>query len=216
MPHNAVIWAQRPCVLITAALVQRLPFPFRRGPQLKRVLLIALLVAASTAAHPEPNAAKQVLISKILKIQQPTIEALSRAIVEQPAIQMSQQAAGALQTRVAPDRRESVAKEIQADLKKYLDEATPVVRDRAVKLGPTTIGKLLDEKFSEKELKELLVIFESPVNRKFVELGPSMQRALGEPLIAETRPLIEPKVRALEQRIAGHLGIQRSKDPAGK
>jgi uncharacterized protein len=179
---------------------------------MNRLFFLALLVAAS-AAHAETSATKQVLISKILKIQQPGIEALSRNIVEQPAIQMSQQAAAALQTRVAADRRETVSKEIQADLKKYVDEATPVVRDRAVKLGPTTIGKLLDEKFSEKELNELVAILESPVNRKFMELGPSMQRALGEPLVAETRPLIEPKVRALEQRVAGRLGIPRAKEP---
>jgi uncharacterized protein len=182
---------------------------------LKRFFLLALLVVANSA-HAESSAAKQALISKILKLQQPAIEALSRGIVEQPAVQLSQQAAAALQTRVAADRRESAAKEIQADLKKYVDEATPVVRDRAVKLGPTTIGKLIDEKFSEKELKELLAILESPVNRKFSELGPSMQRALAEPLVAETRPLIEPKLRVLQQQIAGHLGIPAPKEPASK
>ena len=175
---------------------------------MKRVLILALLAAASFA-HAETSPAKQALITKILKAQQPAIEGLSRNIVEQPAVQMWQQAAAALQNRVAADKREAVAKEIQADLKKFVDEATPIVREKAIKLGPTTIGKLLDEKFNEKELKELLAIFESPVNRKFQELAPVMQRTLGEALVADTRPQIEPKVRALEQRIGTHLGIPR-------
>lgn len=180
---------------------------------MKRVLILALL-AANSIAHAETNPAKQAIIAKILKAQQPAIEALSRNIIEQPAVQMWQQAAAVLQNRVAADKKEAAAKEIQADLKKFVDDAAPIVRERAIKLSPTTIGKLLDEKFNEKELKELLAIFESPVNRKFQELAPAMQRTLGEAVFAETKPQIEPKLRALEQRIANHLGIQRPASPA--
>lgn len=180
---------------------------------MKRILFFSLL-ALTSAAQAETSAAKQALINKILKAQQPALEAISRSMVEQPAFQMSQQATAVLQTRIPPEKREAIAKEIQADLKKYLDESTPLVRERAIKLAPTTIGKLLDEKFTEKELKELVSLFESPVNRKFMDLGPAMQRAIGEPLVAETRPLIEPKARALEQSIAGRLGAQRPTAPA--
>lgn len=179
---------------------------------MKRALLLSLLLL-SGFAHADAKSEKQALIAKILKAQQPSIEGLARTIVEQPAVQMSQQASMALQSRVAADQREAVAKKIQAEFKKYVDEATPIVRDRAIKLGPTTIGKLLDEKFSEKELKDLLAIFESPVNRKFLDLAPTLQRSLGEALVKETKPQIEPKVRVLEEKIAGHLGIPRAATP---
>lgn len=181
---------------------------------MKRVFVLALL-AASSLAQAEPSPAKQALITKILKVQQPAIEGLSRTIVEQPAAQIAQQAGAALQARVPAERREAVGKEIQGELKKYVDEATPLTRERALKLAPTTIGKLLDEKFTEKELQELLVMIESPINRKFVELAPTMQRSLGEALVADTRPTIEPKLRALEKRVAGHLGIPGAKAPNG-
>lgn len=181
---------------------------------MKRILFLALL-AATGLAQAQPSPAKQALITKILKVQQPAIEGLARNIVEQPAAQIAQQAGAALQARVAADKREAVGKEIQGELKKYVEEATPVARDRAIKLGPTTIGKLLDEKFTEKELQDLLVIFESPVNRKFVELAPTMQRTLGEALVADTKPVIEPKVRALEKRVSGLLGIPAAKPQNG-
>ena len=54
-----------------------------------------------------------------------------------------QQAGPALQQRVPADQRETVANEIQADLRKYVDETTPLVRDRAIKLAPSTIGAIL-------------------------------------------------------------------------
>ena len=173
---------------------------------MKRILILALLISAN-AAFADSAAEKQALIAKVLKIQQPGIEALARNLVEQPAAQLSQQAAAALQNRVAPDQREAVAKKIQADLKKYLDESGPIVRERAIKLAPSTIGNVLSTNFTQKELKELVTIMESPVNRKFLELGGAMQRALGEKLVEETRPLIEPKAKSLEEAIAGHLGI---------
>jgi hypothetical protein len=81
------------------------------------------------------------------------------------------------------------------------------VRDRAVKLAPTTVGAVLEQKFSEDELKQVLAMLESPVYVKFQGLGADMQKALTEKLIADTRPAIEPKVRTLEQSIARRLGV---------
>ena len=93
-------------------------------------------------------------------------------------------------------------------------EAVPLVRDRAVKLAPSTIGVLLEEKFSEEELKQLIAIVESPVNRKFLQLGGEMQKALGEKLVAETKSVIDPKVKTLQQAIAKRLGMPASPAPA--
>ena len=166
------------------------------------------LVCVAGVAQAQSTPAKKELVAKILNLQQPAIENMARVLAEQPAGQMMQQASIVLQTRIAPDKREAVGKEIQADLKKYVDEAVPLVRERALKLAPSTIGVLLEEKFTEEELKQLVAIIESPVNRKFQQLGGDMQKVLAEKLVGETRSLIEPKVRALDQTIGKRLGIQ--------
>lgn len=167
-------------------------------------------VCALTLAGPvlaQNSAAKNELVVKILQLQRPAIEGLATVLAQQPAQQMMQQAGIALQTRVEKDKREAIAKEIQADLKKYADEVVPLVRERAVKLAPASIGVLLEEKFSEDELRELIKIMESPVNKKFAQLNGDMQKTLSEKLVAETRPLVAPKVQALEQSVAKRLGI---------
>jgi uncharacterized protein YqgV (UPF0045/DUF77 family) len=171
-------------------------------------------IAAPAAPAPLPTSpAKKQLVAKILAIQQPGIEALARQLVEQPAAQLLQQAGPALQQRVAAEQREAVGREIQADARKFVDEAVPVVRERAIKLAPTTIGTVLEERMTEDELKQVLQILESPANKKFQSLAGDMQRALAEKLVAETRPLIQPKVQALEQSVAKRLGI--TPPPAG-
>lgn len=176
---------------------------------MKKLLMVALL-ALATGVQAESTAAKKELVTKILQLQQSGIEQTGQALAERPAAMLMQQAGAALQSAVAPDKREAVAKEIQADVKKYVDEAVPLVRERAVKLAPSTVGVLLDEKFTEDELKQLIAIIESPVNRKFAQLGGDMQKVLQEKLVTETKGVIEPKVKLLEQSITKRLGLTAS------
>ena len=173
----------------------------------KAFLATAVLLALATGAQAQNSAAKNELITKILQMQRPALEGIATALAQQPAQQIMQGAGVALQTRIAPDKREALAKEIQADLKKYVDDAVPFLREKAVKLAPTTVGTLLEEKFTEDELRQLIAIMESPVNKKFSQMNGDFQKALGEKLVAETRSTIDPKVKALDATIAKRLGI---------
>ena len=173
---------------------------------MKKLMIVALLALAS-GVQAQSTASKKELVAKVLQLQQSGIEQAGQALVERPALQMMQQASLVLQSKVPVDKREAIAKEIQADVKKYIDEAVPLVRERAVSVAPVTIGPLLDEKFSEEELKQLIAILESPVNRKFAQMSGDMQKVLVEKLVAETRSVIEPKVMLLEKSISKHLNL---------
>lgn len=177
------------------------------GKLMIKKLLAITLMALVGVAHAQSTAAKKELVAKVLQLQRGVVEQTGQALVERPAAQLMQQAGLALQSRVAPDKREAVAKDIQADVKKYVDEAGPLVRDRAVKLAPSTVGAVLEEKFSEDELKQLVAILESPVNRKFQQLGGEMQKSLVDKVVAETQAVVEPKVKALEQSMSKRLGL---------
>jgi uncharacterized protein len=171
------------------------------------LLLAAVAAQAQTPPAAPSSPAKKELVARILKLQQPGIEVMARNLVEQPAVELMGNAANALPARVPKEKQEAVAKEIQADARKYVDEAAPIVRDRAIKLAPGTIGAILEEKFNEDELKQIVAIIESPVYGKYQSLGDDMQRALIEKVIADTRTIIEPKVRTLEQTVAKRLGV---------
>jgi len=160
-------------------------------------LLIAALCAAATLAHAET---KKELVQKVLALQQPLIENISRSIVERPAAQLMQSAGQALQA-VPADKREAIAKSVEADIKTYVDEATPLLRDRALKLAPSTLGATLEEKFTDAELKQLIAWLESPVNKKFQQVGPEMQNDFVQKLATEAAPLLDPKLQALQQKL---------------
>jgi len=173
-------------------------------------LAVALASGATaqttTTTAPTSSTAKKELVQKILVLQQPEIENVARSIVERPAAQMMQEAGLAMQRQVPPDKREAMGKAIEAEVKKYVEEAYPLVRERAVRLAPSTLGAALEEKFSEDELKQLLAWLESPVNKKFQTLGP-VRNAFVQKVLAESVAAVDPKVGALDARIRVILGV---------
>ena len=181
--------------------------------------ILVLAVAAATTAHAQST--KKELVQKLLQLQQPGLEGMARDLASRPAMQLMQAANNVLQNQVPPEKREALGNSIEADLKMYVDDATLVFRDRALKLAPTTYGVTLEEKFNEDELKQLIAWFDSPVNRKFQTLGPEMQNAFVQKLVAEASPLVDPKLQALQQKVRTTLGIPASSArpgsaPAGK
>ena len=191
---------------------------------------LGLAVSSSNAQAPAPSAspssaplqaastpAKKALVSRILKVQQPVIESMSRAMAERPAQAVMEKAGMALANSVPADKREATAKDIESLVKKYLDEALPLVSSRALKLAPTTVGTLLEDKFSEADLKQLATFLESPVYNKYQQLSGDMQKVLLEKLLADTRGAIEPKVVALDQAVGKRLSANApASSPASK
>jgi hypothetical protein len=181
-----------------------------------RDLLGALMLCACSLAQAQGTVspAKKELVQKLLALQQPGIEGAARGIVERPAAQMMQEAGRVLQTQFPADKREAIGKTIEADARKYVDDTYPAVRERAVKLAPSTLGVALEEKFSEDELKQLVAWFESPVNKKFQQASGEMQSNFMQKLVAEARPLIEPKLQSLEQKMRTALAAPAAGAPA--
>lgn len=173
---------------------------------IRRPLTVAVCVAVALVATPAFAQSKKELVNRVLLLQQPGVEAMAKSIAEQPAIQLTMAARQAYGS-VPTDKRESVAKAIDADLKKYTDEAVPLLRERAIKLSPSVLGAELENNFNEAELKQLIDWMESPVTKRFNSLAPGMQRSLGEKLVAETRGQIEPKLKTLENAMARQLGL---------
>jgi len=162
--------------------------------------------APAPAVAPAASPAKKEAAARVLALMKPAIETLGLQLAQQPAMQIQQRAAPAMQG-VAADRREVVGREIEADLRKYVEETGPLVRDRAVKLAPSTMGPMLEERFSEDELRQIIAMLESPLNRRFQQTFPEMQRALAEKLVGEMRGDIETRARALEQSVGKRLGV---------
>lgn len=171
------------------------------------VALVSAAPAAQAQAQPAAAAAsasKKELVSRLLALQAPGIEQLATQIAQQPAVVLMQQAGAALQ-RLPQDKREALARDLDADLRQYAEASVPVLRKRAAELAPLTVGVVLDERFSEDELRQIIATLENPAWRKFQGAANDMQRALVERLVADTKGQVDPKLQVLQKSMGDRL-----------
>lgn len=174
------------------------------------VLATLLALGAAPSWSQGPSDKKKEMVARVLQLQVPEI---ASALVEEPAVAMLQQAAQVVRERVPADQRDAVGKRIQESVKKFVEETTPLLRERAQKLAPSTLGVAIEQKFTEDELKQLLAWLESPVSRKYQQVTPEIQSAFAQKLISETRPLVDPKLKQLDDSIRAALGLPPAATP---
>jgi len=183
----------------------------------RRVLATALIAfaaccAGTAAAQTSPatpsSPAKKELVQRLMRLQQSDVEGFARTVVERPAAQMMREAGIALQQQGAPqEKREAAGRAIEAEVKKYVDEAYPIVRDRALKLAPSTIGSVFEAKMTEEELRQLIAWLESPTAKKYQSLAADLRNNFSQKLVAEMPALLDPKLMALDGKIRTILGL---------
>jgi len=196
-----------------------------KAPRMNALKLLAAattLACASAAmaqgpAAPASSAAKKELVAKVLQHQQQGVEIMARNMLQAPVGQLMQ-GAGAMLQQMPADKREAAAKAIEADVKKFVEENGPFLRDKAQKLAPSTVGTILEEKFTEDELKQILAWLDSPISKKFGQLGGEMQKALGDKVLAENGATLDARFKVLQQNVAKHPGVPMpgaASSPAG-
>src|SRR5450830_1117783 len=147
----------------------------------------ALAFSAGVQAAGAVPPAKQALVERVLALWQ--IDGIGQSMLQAPVGDAVQQARAMLQGRAAPEKRDAAMTEIVSE----------------AKMIPTTIAPLLAERFTEDELRQMVAILESPVKKKFEAMVPELQKKLGESVAADTRAVIDPKLKDLQERIGLRL-----------
>ncbi|MEY4561587.1 MAG: hypothetical protein RLZZ618_864 [Pseudomonadota bacterium] len=186
---------------------------------MKKILLTALLGAAlaaqaqstppaAPAAAPvaAPSAAKKELLNRLMVLQQPALEGMARNLAEQPARQMMAAAEQAMQ-RVPEEKREATAKQIETLARKYIEEAGPIAKEKATKVGQSALAPMFNDRFTEDELRQLLVALDSPAYKKYQQNLPEVSNGYLQQLVGEMRPALDPKLKSLETSVAAALGV---------
>ena len=169
-------------------------------------LALALALAAG-ATFADPSPAKKALIDRIVALQQQGMaEGMASSIIQGPLGQLTQAGRNALQ-QVPAEKREATAKAMDAELKKFIDENVAYLKDKISKAVPNTSSALLDERFSEDELKQVLAWAESPVSQKFGLVTVELQKAVAQKVMTEAGPTLDGRFKTLSANVAKALGM---------
>lgn len=165
---------------------------------------VAIALSLGLGAGAAFAQSKKELVAKVLQLQQGGIEMLGNSLAADTANRMLA-GAGSQLGRVPADKREALAKDLQAEVRKFLEELAPMLRQASVKLAPASLGAAYEEKFSEDELKTILAWLESPVSKKYQQIGMEQEQALRQKVVAESKAQVEPKLKALEKALVAKI-----------
>lgn len=152
--------------------------------------------ASAPAALPT-SPAKKALAARVIELQKPAIEGMARDMARETTQRVMNVAAQAM-TQVPADKREALGKEVQADLKAFHTDAEAKLGESATKTAPATLATFLEEKFTEPELKQIAAWLESPVSKKYQQLGGEMQLTLQRKLVDDSKTVVDAKLKVLE------------------
>jgi predicted RNA-binding protein with PIN domain len=170
----------------------------QRMSLITRFTTVAVLSLAAIHAQAD---AKQDLIKRLPSLQKQELDALASDLAQGPARQIMAQAQNVLLQAVPAEKREATAKQVTAELTKFVETATPFVKASANKVATDAIAPVMASKFTEDELKQLVTMLESPIIKKYQELLPELNQALLEKISADVRPQFEPKVQGLQENV---------------
>lgn len=171
-------------------------------------LALAIALTGSLVAMPLSASAqsKKELVQKLMVTQQPLIDNAAQNLAEQPARQLVNGAKQVLSQAVPPEKREATAKQVDAEIKKYLDGAVPLFKASANKLSASSVAPALEEKFTEEELKQLITILESAVLKKYQAALPDLiGSTFLEKVVVDVRPQLDPKLQAVQNNLRSIL-----------
>ncbi len=156
------------------------------------------LAATSFSAHAD---GKRDAIMRLPIAQKATFDGVASGITQAPARQFTAQFVQPALGLVAPEKRDATVQQIDAELQKYQEAATPLVKASANKVGPGAVASVLEDKFTEDELKQLASMLDSPVLKKFQGLMPEVEKNVVDKVTADARAQVDPKLQALQENI---------------
>ena len=144
-----------------------------------------------------------------LRCRQPGIEAMARE--PRRAARHADDAGGrpgAADARCRPTSARAIGKAIEADVKKYVDEAVPLrarTRDQAGADDDRPDPRREVQRRRAEAADRLARV--AGATRSTSRSAGEMQTGFMQKLVAEARPLLDPKLQALDTKVRGTLGV---------
>ncbi len=104
-------------------------------------------------------------------------------------------------------KRQSVGPALDAELKKFNDDALKLVTTEAAKVRSGALLAAYMERFSEEELKQLIALMEAPVFKKYQTLTPELGNIYVKAIVDGTRSAVETRSKAFDTAASKITGI---------
>jgi uncharacterized protein len=173
---------------------------------IKIIAVSVVFTCTSSVLHAQPADVKRDLAVRIIAAQE---GAEMNRMLEQLAASAAQQLVGKWNPALGAmpaDKRQKAASSLDAELKKFNDDALKLITAQAVKVRSDALAASYSEKFSEEELKQLLALMEAPAFKKYQTLAPELGNVYLKGIVEGTRSSVESRGKAFDTAAAKIVG----------
>ncbi len=118
---------------------------------------------------------------------------------------------------VAKPKQAEVTAELDAELQKYSDEVSKIIRSKLQQVGTEALVPVYMERFTLDELKQIAIFLEAPAIRKYQSIAPELGSIFTGKLVEASRAEVVARARQFDEvanRIVGSTPVPAVAAPA--
>ncbi len=178
------------------------------------------IAAPAASASQAPFAADPKLewASKVVALQQgPDMDRLVANLAGGTTQDMINNWQPRLQANVAKAQQAKVTTELNAELQKYSDEVSKIIRSKLQQVGADALVPAYMERFTLEELKQIAGFLEAPAIRKYQSIAPELGSIFTSKLVEVSRAEVIARAKLFDEaasRIVGPAPAAAAPAPA--
>ena len=178
---------------------------------------LAMTGLGGTTAMAQTANSKTELAARVVTLQQgPELDRLVAQLAGSTTQQLIANWGPKLEANVPVARREKASEELNAELKKYVDDASQLISRQVKKVSTDVLVPAYAERFTQEELQQIATFFESPAIKKYQAAAPELGNAFIQKLVEVTRADVVARVRQFDDaalKIVGNPSSTPSSEP---
>ena len=178
---------------------------------------LAMTGLGGTTAMAQTANSKTELAARVVTLQQgPELDRLVTQLAGSTTQQLIANWGPKLEANVPVARREKASEELNAELKKYVDDASQLISRQVKKVSADVLVPAYAERFTQEELQQIATFFESPAIKKYQAAAPELGNAFIQKLVEVTRADVVGRVRQFDDaalKIVGNPSSTPSSEP---
>jgi uncharacterized protein len=121
-----------------------------------------------------------------------------------------------LEASVPKAKQQKASEDLNAELKKYSDDANKLISKQVTKVSAETLVPAYTEKFTLEELKQLVAFFESPAIKKYQSTAPELGNIFVQKLIEASRTDVVARAKQFDDVAVKIVGSSPAPATPGK
>jgi hypothetical protein len=179
----------------------------------KLITTLALVgLACTTALHAQTTDPKTEWAAKVVSLQQgPELERLVSQLADSSTQELIANWAPKLGANVPKAQQKKASEEMNAELKKYADDASKIISKQVSKVSADVLVPAYAERFTLEELKQIAGFFESPAIKKYQTTAPELGNLFIQKLIDASRADVATRAKQFDAAALKIVGSKPAK-----